>query len=76
MNKNENFKPLVYTSKLSIKGESVTFELPKNIIKYLDVNNSKIYWVPINGIIQITGKEPNIFIPIGSIDKNSFIPQS
>ncbi|MEK6878226.1 MAG: hypothetical protein AABY22_01390 [Nanoarchaeota archaeon] len=70
---NKNIKPQIYSTKVLVENDNLVIKLPKNIGKYLKISDSKIFWVPINGTIQIMSNEPKSFIPITALDKNDFI---
>jgi len=66
-----------FSTAVSVNDECVTIRLPKKVAEYLDVTDGKkLYWSPINGVIQISGNVPNITIPSLSMANTGFIPHS
>jgi hypothetical protein len=62
-----------YNSPVEMTNEGLSVFLPKELVSYLNIDNGKIHWVAINGVVQISGFEPNTVIPIVSLTKESFI---
>lgn len=55
---------------------TITIKLPAEAANYLDFKNTKVFWVPINGVIQISGHEPHMVIPMINVNKNTFVPHA
>ena len=66
-----------YSTTILLKNSKAVIEFPKSIIDYFDLNpdNPEIYWTPINGVIQLSGREPGMVIPMISVNADEFIPE-
>ncbi len=64
-----------YKASVNINNKSVTVELPSDIARYLDITENTIYWAAVNGVVQLSGSEPNIVIPMIGVRASSFVPQ-
>lgn len=62
------------TTTAQVTGKQLTINLPLGVAKYLEVENGNtIYYSIINGVLQISTKEPTLVIPSMNID--GFLPQ-
>lgn len=62
-------KTQTYIASVKITKQNVCVNLPRNTIKYLNIPISKksfLFWVPINGTIQLSGNQPQLAIPLVS----------
>lgn len=64
-----------FSSDVSIGSNgTITITLPAKAANYLDIQNAKVFWAPINGVIQISGREPHMVIPMISVTNTTFVP--
>jgi hypothetical protein len=64
-----------YSAPVDIDKEFVTVRLPADVAPYLDINGKKVFWVAVNGVVQISGAEPTIVIPTLNFNAQSFVPR-
>jgi len=64
-----------YQAPVNIGEKIVTVELPADVSKYLNIIDDKVYWAAVNGVIQLSGSEPNLVIPMIGVQKSEFVPQ-
>ncbi len=65
-----------YTTPALTDGDSLVIKLPKAVGQYINNVDNKMYWTVVNGVIQISGNEPNIVIPMIGFRPETFIPQN
>ncbi len=72
-----NGKIRVFKAPMEVTRESVTITLPKNVLDYIkaDEEKAEVYWSPVNGVIQISGEQPHMIIPMLSVSDEEFLPQ-
>jgi len=63
-----------FSAKVVINKTNAVIKLPRRIVEYfgLDKDNPEIYWAPINGVIQISGKQPTMVIPMITVGDDEF----
>lgn len=67
------------TNKLTTIGVSIhpanriEVSIPANIAKAIKCNGTQAYATVVNGVLQITGLEPKVFIPITSLVREDFV---
>ena len=64
-----------YVAPVTIGGDTVTIVLPKKVATYFQLDKPEIYWAPVNGVIQLSGSQPQMVIPMLTENGNQFIPQ-
>ena len=64
-----------YAAPVTVGSEYVTIKLPKKVAEFLDLNKAEVFWSPINGVIQLSGREPHMVIPMMSVGTDVFIAQ-
>lgn len=64
-----------YSAPVEVGRDFIIIKLPRKVVPYLGMDNNEIYWAPVNGVIQISGKEPHIVIPMMTVDADQFLPQ-
>ena len=64
-----------YAAPVTIGKKFITLKLPLKVAEYFELAKPEIYWAPINGVIQLSGGEPHIIIPMMSVSTDKFIPQ-
>jgi len=76
MNKKVFTKNRVFKAPVAVGRENITITLPKKVAEYLGLSDGKaeVHWAPVNGVIQISGNEPNATIPMMSLSENTFVP--
>jgi hypothetical protein len=52
----------------------ITIKLPKKVAEYFELNKPEIFWSAIDGVIQLSGSQPHMVIPMMSVDTSKFIP--
>lgn len=67
--------PKLNRAKIKITKSNLNISLPLKLRKYLKVD-SELYYIPLNGTIQLCGEKPNISIPFVKIDKSKFLAHS
>lgn len=65
-----------YAAPVTIGKKFVTIKLPKKVAAYFELDKPEIFWAPVNGVIQLSGGQPHMVIPMMSVDPTKFIPQS
>jgi hypothetical protein len=65
----------VYKVKSRVGRKTVSITFPRNIIEDIAPDKKKIFFTVINGVIQISGNQPNIFVPAVKVNKKDFEPQ-
>ena len=65
-----------YQAPVSVDTTSVVVKLPLDVAKYLGISDNIVYWAAVNGVVQLSGAEPNIVIPMIGVRANSFVSQS
>jgi hypothetical protein len=64
-----------YAAPVTVGKKFVTIKLPKKVAEYFELDKPEIYWAPVNGVIQLSGGQPHMVIPMMSVDTTKFIPQ-
>ena len=67
----------VFKAPMQVGRNGVTIVLPKEVLDYInaDEDNAELYWSPVNGVIQISGAQPHMIIPMLSVNTNEFEAQ-
>ena len=60
----------------NVNDNEVIITLPKKVLAYLGADGKELFWSPVNGVIQISGKKPHMIIPMIALDDGDFLPQS
>lgn len=68
-------KDRVFKAPVETNGEEIIVKFPAKVLEYLNVDADELFWSPVNGVIQISGKQPHMVIPMINIDEDSFLPQ-
>jgi hypothetical protein len=64
-----------YAAPVTIGRNFITVKLPKKVAEYFDLSKPEIFWSPIDGVIQLSGSQPHMVIPMMSVDAAKFIPR-
>lgn len=72
-----NGKIRVFKAPMEVGHNNVTIVLPREVLDYInaDEDAAELYWSPVNGVIQISGEQPRMIIPMISVNENEFVPQ-
>lgn len=65
-------------SRVSVEktGRNLIVKLPIAAARYLNIENvNELYAVPINGVVQLSGFQPNLTIPVTNIGAEDFVEQ-
>lgn len=68
-------KARVFRAPITVGRDTFTITFPKKLIEYLDLQAGEVFWSPVNGVVQISGVQPHMIIPMISINENEFQPQ-
>lgn len=72
----EPLRGAFYEGIAKVDDGAVIVKFPASVAKYLDIQNGgKVFWVPVNGVVQVSGKQPNVTIPVMNVGLDAFIPQ-
>lgn len=64
----------LYPGEFSIRGDELIIKLPIKAAEYLELNKGKIFWAPVNGVIQLSSSaEPHVALPALSVDAEQFL---
>jgi hypothetical protein len=64
-----------FAAPVTIGRNCITVKLPKKVAEYFDLNKPEIFWSAIDGVIQLSGSQPHMVIPMMSVNTCKFIPQ-
>ena len=64
----------VFKAPIKVGRENITITFPKSIIECINIDGGEIFWAPIGGVIQISGTQPHLVIPMATISEESFVP--
>jgi hypothetical protein len=65
-----------FSAPATVEGNFVTIKLPAKVAQYLDLQaGKKVYWSPVNGVVQISANVPNVVIPMINVANSGFIPK-
>lgn len=64
-----------YAAPVTVNKKFVTIRLPRKVAEYFELDKPEIYWAPINGVIQLSGAQPSMVIPMLTTGANQFLPQ-
>jgi hypothetical protein len=65
--KNTPFDPgMFYQAPVKVSGNTVTIELPLKAAEYFGLDGPVVYWAPVGGVIQLSGNQPLMVIPMRS----------
>lgn len=72
-----NGKIRVFKAPMKVTRDGVTITLPRNVLGYIkaDEDGAEVYWSPVNGVVQISGEQPHMIIPMLSVNDDGFLPQ-
>ena len=79
--KKSSNKPKVVTQNkfhkapVSVGSDCITVKLPRSIVEYLNISGEDVYWAAVNGVVQISGAQPTVTIPMMTAANGAFIPQ-
>lgn len=67
----------VFKAPIEVGRAGVTLVLPKTVLKYInaDEGTAELFWSPVNGVVQISGEQPHMIIPMMSVNEDEFLPQ-
>lgn len=68
-------KRRLFQAPVVVGAEKITITFPKSLINYLNLVDGKVFWTPVNGIIQMSGQLPHMVIPMLSVNDEAFMPQ-
>lgn len=63
-----------YRAPVVVNKTSVTIELPIKVAEYFELDGPIIYWAPVGGVIQLSGKQPHMVIPMMCVNPGQFVP--
>jgi hypothetical protein len=66
---------MFYQAPVKVNGKTVTIELPLNAAEYFGLDGPVVYWAPVGGVIQLSGKQPLMVIPMLCANAGQFVPQ-
>ncbi len=66
---------MFYQAPVKVNGNSVTIELPLKVAEYFELDGPVVYWAPVGGVIQLSGKQPLMVIPMLCANAGQFVPQ-
>jgi hypothetical protein len=64
-----------YAAPVTVGKKFITIKLPVKVAKYFELSKPEIYWAPVNGVIQISGTQPHMVIPMMSVSPEQFLAQ-
>ena len=64
-----------YAAPVTVGKKFVTVKLPKKVAEYFELDKPEIYWAPVNGVIQLSGAQTHMVIPMLTTNAGQFIPQ-
>lgn len=64
-----------YQAPVKVNGNTVTIELPLKVAEYFELDGPVVYWAPVGGVIQLSGKQPLMVIPMLCSNAGQFVPQ-
>ena len=64
-----------YKAPVKVNADTVTIELPLKVAKYFEMDGPVVYWAPVGGVIQLSGKQPLMVIPMLCANVGQFVPQ-
>jgi hypothetical protein len=62
-----------YAAPVTVGRNFITIKFPKKVAEYFDLDKSEVFWSAIDGVIQLSGNQPHIVIPMMSVDTSKFI---
>ena len=68
-------KARVFKAPCEIGRDNVTVTFPKSIVDYINIDGDEIFWAPVSGVIQLSGTQPHLVIPMMTVGEDSFVPQ-
>ena len=68
--------PAFFTAPITVTRDNVTIKLPKETKTQIDLRRTSVFCTFIDGVLQISGFQPNVAIPVKAFDKDAFVPQS
>ena len=66
---------MFHAAPVTVGKKFITIKLPRRVAEYFDLDKHEIFWSPINGVIQLSGNQPHMVIPMMSVNTNQFIAQ-
>lgn len=74
--KKTSFDPgMFYQAPVKVNGNTITIELPLTVAEYFGLDGPVVYWAPVSGVIQLSGKHPLMVIPMLCANAGQFVPQ-
>ena len=69
-------QPKMLTTKVEITENEMTIKLPADVLAHLHIaENNEVHWTVIGGVIQISGEQPQLAIPVLSGNSVGFEAQ-
>ena len=62
-----------YAAPVTIGKKFVTVKLPRKVADYFELSKPEIFWSPGDGVIQLSGSQPHVVIPMMSVSADKFI---
>ncbi len=62
-----------FRSPVRINKRYISVKLPLSVAEYLELKSGKLCWIPLNGVIQLSGSQPRISIPSLNLTQDSFV---
>jgi hypothetical protein len=68
-------KAKVFKAPFTITRDKVKLTFPRTILEYIHASNGSVFWSPVNGVVQVSGLQPHMVIPMLSLDEDNFVLQ-
>ena len=66
---------MFYQAPVKVNGNTITIELPLKVAEYFELDGPVVYWAPVGGVVQLSGKQPLMVIPMLCANAGQFVPQ-
>jgi len=63
-----------YQAPVKVNKTSITVELPLKVAEYFELDGPVVYWSPVGGVIQLSGRQPHMVIPMMCVNPGQFVP--
>ena len=74
MSKKKTSTVKVLKAPVTLGKDNIQIIFPKNMADYLNLDNNEVFYTAVNGVIQISGTQPKMVIPMLT-DDEAFEPQ-
>lgn len=62
-----------YAAPVIIGKKFITIRLPRKVAEYFELNKPEIFWSPVDGVIQLSGSQPHMVIPMMTVTTDKFV---